>query len=108
MKAFRPSNKQGFILDPTVRFVSHNGQPEEVDTEKKIIYEPTVSHYKLKYNLDNISVHGLMVGARGTIPKHLFHLWDALQLNRTRLHDIAIAAIRGSIDILRNHLYSPQ
>ena len=34
--AFRPSNKRGFILDPTVRFESHNGQPEEVDTEKKI------------------------------------------------------------------------
>ena len=33
--AFRPSNEQGFILDPTVRFESHNGQPEEVDTEKK-------------------------------------------------------------------------
>ena len=33
---FRPSNKQGFILDPTVRFESHNGQLEEVDTEKKI------------------------------------------------------------------------
>ena len=38
-----------------------------------------------------------MVGARGTVPKHLVHLWDALQLNRTRLHDSGIAAIRGSL-----------
>ena len=36
MIAFRPSNKQWFISDPMVRFESHNGQPEEVDTEKKL------------------------------------------------------------------------
>lgn len=106
MIAFQPASKQGLILDPTVRFESHVGQPEEVDAEKKSIYQPTVNYYRTKYHLDNISVHGLMIGARGTIPKFLVQLWDSLGLNRTRLNDIAIAAIRGSVTILRNHLYT--
>ena len=54
----------------------------------------------------HISVQGLMVGARGTIPKHIVHLWDALKLNGKRLHYFAIVAIRGSIVILRNHILS--
>ncbi|KAJ4441889.1 hypothetical protein ANN_11749 [Periplaneta americana] len=32
--AFRPSEKHGSLLDPTVRFESHEGQPEEVDSDK--------------------------------------------------------------------------
>ena len=59
-----------------------------------------------KYHLGNISVHGLMIVARGTIPKHLVHLWDALQLNKSYIHDIVFAVIRGSIVILRNSLYN--
>ena len=39
------------IIDPTVRFESSAKQPEEVDQEKKNIYEPTISFYKMVYNL---------------------------------------------------------
>lgn len=106
MIAFLPSNKAGYILDPTIRFETHNGQPEEVDAEKKSIYEPTIDFYKNKYKLERISVHGLMIGARGTIPQHLVQVWDSFGLKRIRLQDMAISAIRGSIAILRNHLYT--
>ncbi|KAJ9594356.1 hypothetical protein L9F63_014232, partial [Diploptera punctata] len=48
---------------------------------------------------------GLMIGARGTIPGFLAKFWNSLGLDRVYLSKIAIAAIRGSISILRNHLY---
>ncbi|KAJ9583579.1 hypothetical protein L9F63_022075 [Diploptera punctata] len=35
--AFRPSSKIGMILDPTIRFETHSGQPEEVDSKESHI-----------------------------------------------------------------------
>ncbi|KAJ9599922.1 hypothetical protein L9F63_009750 [Diploptera punctata] len=94
------------ILDPTIRFETHSGQPEKVDCEKKAVYEPTIDYYKDKYQLDNsITVTGLMIGARGTIPAFLAKFWNSLDLDRMYLSKIAIVAIRGSISILRNHIY---
>ncbi|KAJ4431161.1 hypothetical protein ANN_19756 [Periplaneta americana] len=61
-------NNSAYILDPTIRFETHADQPQEVDSEKKRIYEPTIPFYKDKYSLSHIGVIGLMVGARGTIP----------------------------------------
>lgn len=104
--AFKPSSKTGIILDPTIRFETHSGQPEEVDKEKKTIYEPTIPYYQEKYNLDNISVTGLMLGARGTIPNFFVKFWSSLNLNKSILYDLSVTAIRGSVLIMRNHLYS--
>ena len=61
--AFKANDSKGYILDPTIRWEHHIGQPEEVHEEKKTIYEPTVSYYKTKYKLQEIEVLGLMVGA---------------------------------------------
>ncbi|KAJ4430024.1 hypothetical protein ANN_22232 [Periplaneta americana] len=57
-------NNSAYLLDPTIRFETHADQPHEVDSEKKRIYEPTISLYKDKYSLSHIDVIGLMVGAR--------------------------------------------
>ncbi|KAJ9586362.1 hypothetical protein L9F63_019984 [Diploptera punctata] len=46
-----------------------------------------------------------MIGARGTIPGFLAKFWNYLDLDRVYLSKIAIATIRESISILRNHLY---
>ncbi|KAJ4427358.1 hypothetical protein ANN_24978 [Periplaneta americana] len=56
------------IIDPTIRFETFKGQPEDVHEEKRAIYVPTILYYKDKYQLHDISVTGLMFGARGTIP----------------------------------------
>ena len=40
--AFKPGVSEGSIIDPTIRSESHIGQAEEVDAEKKIIYELTI------------------------------------------------------------------
>ncbi|PSN57490.1 hypothetical protein C0J52_08038 [Blattella germanica] len=45
----------------------HADQPIEVHNEKCSIYNATISYYKNKYQLKDIVVLGLMVGARGTI-----------------------------------------
>ncbi|KAJ4446269.1 hypothetical protein ANN_12963 [Periplaneta americana] len=50
------------------RFETYKGQPEDVHEEKRAIYVPTIPYYKDKYQPHDISVTGLMFGARGTIP----------------------------------------
>ncbi|KAJ4430863.1 hypothetical protein ANN_19454 [Periplaneta americana] len=58
-----------FIIDPTVRFETCTSQPQDVHKEKQFIYEPTIPYYQEKYQLQQTEVIGLMVGARGSIPK---------------------------------------
>ncbi|KAJ4438377.1 hypothetical protein ANN_14322 [Periplaneta americana] len=67
---------QGMIIDPTIRFETYKGQPEEVHEEKRAIFVPTIAYYKDKYQLHDISVTGLMFGARGTIPNFFYQFSD--------------------------------
>ncbi|KAJ4445364.1 hypothetical protein ANN_07169 [Periplaneta americana] len=68
--ALDKTNSKGFILDPTVRFEISQTQPSEVNKEKQQIYEPTIPYFREKYQMDGTwEVHGLMIGARGTIPR---------------------------------------
>ncbi|KAJ4445130.1 hypothetical protein ANN_06931, partial [Periplaneta americana] len=64
--AFKESTISGFIIDPTVRFETNEEQPAEVDKEKKNIYNPTIPYYLQNYQLEELEVIGLLVGARGT------------------------------------------
>ncbi|KAJ4447613.1 hypothetical protein ANN_09620 [Periplaneta americana] len=74
INSFKPPSLEGYIIDPTVRFESHEHQPEEVHEEKRNIYEPFISFYKDKYHLESIGITGLMIGARGTIPRTASHV----------------------------------
>ncbi|KAJ4443740.1 hypothetical protein ANN_05518 [Periplaneta americana] len=98
-------NNSAYILDPTIRFETHADQPHEVDSEKKRIYEPTIPIYKDKYSLSHFDVIGLMVGARGTIPSFFANKCKNLGLTHSIVKEIAISALKGSVQILRNHLY---
>ncbi|KAJ4433963.1 hypothetical protein ANN_16282, partial [Periplaneta americana] len=62
--AFKESTRSGFIIDPTVRFETNEEQPAEVDKEEKNIYNPTIPYYLQKYQLKELEVFGLLVGAR--------------------------------------------
>lgn len=105
--AFKPPSLEGYIIDPTVRFESHEHQPEEVHEEKKNIYEPCISFYKDKYHLESIAITGLMIGARGTIPRFLVDFCKSFGLHKNILRDLTIAALKGSIAIFRHHTYGP-
>ncbi|KAJ4444955.1 hypothetical protein ANN_06754 [Periplaneta americana] len=61
--AFKPPSLEGYIIDPTVRFESHEHQPEEVHEEKRNMYEPSISFYKDKYHLESslITQEGLLL-----------------------------------------------
>ncbi|KAJ4440121.1 hypothetical protein ANN_08258 [Periplaneta americana] len=98
-------NNSAYILDPTIRFETHADQPHEVDSEKKRIYEPTIPFYKDKYSLSHIDMIGLMVGARGTIPSFFANKCKNLGLTHSTVKEIAISALKGSVHILRDHLY---
>jgi hypothetical protein len=104
--AYNSQTKMGYILDPTVRFESgdSNEEAEEVDKEKKTIYEPCIGYFKSMYSLENIEVIGLYVGARGTITRSLKSFVNRFGLRENILEDIMMLAIRGSIQIYNYHL----
>ncbi|KAJ4446098.1 hypothetical protein ANN_12790 [Periplaneta americana] len=105
MLAIPPGSTSPYIIDPTVRFEAQEQQPAEVHSEKCRIYEPTVPFYLEKYHLTSIEVVGLMVGARGTIPRLFASFCKKFQLNNDFIRDVSLAAIRGSLVILKYHLY---
>ncbi|KAJ4427592.1 hypothetical protein ANN_25240 [Periplaneta americana] len=71
-----------YIIDPTVRFESHEHQPVEVHEEKKAVYVSTINFYKDEYHLEYIVITELMIGARGTIPRFLLDFSIAEQKQR--------------------------
>ena len=99
-------NNIGYILDPTIRYETKSTQPDDVDKEKKLIYEDTTKYYKEKYQINSFEVIGLFIGARGTISKFFMNFCKRFKLGKDILHTISLTTIRFSVNILRNHLYS--
>ncbi|KAJ4432025.1 hypothetical protein ANN_20639 [Periplaneta americana] len=60
------ASKSGFIIDPIVRFETNEEQQEKWIKKRKNIYNPTIPYYLQKYQLQELEVFGLLVGARGT------------------------------------------
>ena len=69
-----------YILDPTIRFEISKEQTNEVDLEKKKIYEPTASFFQKEYNVGRVEVVGLLFGARGTITSKCLEIFKNLGL----------------------------
>ncbi|KAJ4434882.1 hypothetical protein ANN_23453 [Periplaneta americana] len=64
----------------------------------------TVMRYKKEYGYD-ISITGLMFGARGTISDFSSQFCKTLGLHKSFLNEQALLIIRESVKRLRNHLY---
>ncbi|KAJ4446735.1 hypothetical protein ANN_13432 [Periplaneta americana] len=69
-----------------------SSQPEDVNQEKINIYLPTVDYFKAKYQLENIDVIGLLIGARGVIPKFFESFRKTFELPQTLTTDIITSA----------------
>ncbi|KAJ4450385.1 hypothetical protein ANN_01806 [Periplaneta americana] len=81
--ALDKTNSKGFILDPTVRFEMSQTQPSDVNKEKQQIYEPTIPYFREKYQMEGTwEVHGLMIGARGTIPRSTILLSSTKEIGK--------------------------
>ncbi|KAJ4429418.1 hypothetical protein ANN_21587 [Periplaneta americana] len=116
--AFKESTTSGFRIDPTVRFETNEEQPAKVDKEKKNIYNPTIPYYLQKYQLEELEVIGLLVGATGFLVileeqrlrvfenKVLRKIFGAKRDEVTRewgkLHNAELHALYSSPDIIRN------
>jgi hypothetical protein len=103
--AYNPATKQGWIIDPTVRFEIGLSQPADVDIDKKQHYDPCVPDLKTRYDLDAIEVIGLLVGARGTIPRFFVNFLKRFNLPKSLAHDITISVLKDSAQIVSNHIY---
>ncbi|KAJ4440187.1 hypothetical protein ANN_08325 [Periplaneta americana] len=104
--AFKESTRSGYIIDPTVRFETDEEQPAEVDNEKKDIYNPTISYYLQKYQLKELEVIGLLVGARVTATLFMKDVFKRPGIPTSIIPIVTLAALKGSIALPKNHLYS--
>lgn len=105
--AYDEQSRNGYIIDPTVRYENDVNQETEVNEEKKRIYEPCVADIQAKVKLKNIEVIGLFIGARGTITTHLKDFCTKFKIPNSIVEEIAIEAVRGSCRIYNNHIYDP-
>ncbi|KAJ4427892.1 hypothetical protein ANN_23900 [Periplaneta americana] len=104
--AYSQTTKKGYIIDPTIRIETGSSQPEDVNQEKINIYLPTVDYFKAKYQLEDIEVIGLLIGARGVIPKFFESFKKTFELPQTLTADIITSVLKRSCQILnyRNYL----
>ncbi|KAJ4442291.1 hypothetical protein ANN_12159, partial [Periplaneta americana] len=86
--AYSQTTNKGYIIDPTIRIETGSSQPEDVNQEKINIYLPTVDYFKAKYQLEDIEVIGLLIGARGVIPKFFECFRKTFELPQTLTADV--------------------
>ncbi|KAJ4445700.1 hypothetical protein ANN_12385 [Periplaneta americana] len=98
--AYPQTTKKGYIIDPTIRIETGSSQPEDVNKEKINIYLPTVDYFKAKYQLEDIEVIGLLIGARGVIPKFFESFRKTFELPQTLTTDIITSVLKRSCQIL--------
>ncbi|KAJ4448209.1 hypothetical protein ANN_10223 [Periplaneta americana] len=104
--AYSQTTKKGYIIDPTIRIETGSSQPEDVNQEKINIYLPTVDYFKAKYQLEDIEVIGLLIGARGVIPKFFERFRKTFELPQTLTADIITSVLKRSCQILSHHIHS--
>ncbi|KAJ4426415.1 hypothetical protein ANN_27229 [Periplaneta americana] len=100
------TTRSGFIIDPTVRFETNEEQPAEVDKKKEYlqsyhsILPPKIPARK------ELEVIGLLFGARGTATLFMKDVFKRLGIPTSIIPIVTLAALKGSIALLRHHLYS--
>ena len=81
-------------------------QANAVDIENKKHYEPCITYFLEKFDPTKLEVIGLLVGARGTIPKFFVNFCKKFKLPNSMIKEIIISVVRGSNTIAHNHLYN--
>jgi len=106
MIAINTKTKIGIILDPTIRFETGIEQDDEVNLEKRKIYEPCIPDLKAMYDLNQIHVYGLLFGARGTIFNTYEKIRKDLSLPKSLSDKIVKIILDWSVKILHYHIHS--
>lgn len=105
--AYDEESRNGFIIDPTVRYESDLLQPQNVNEEKQRIYEPCILDIQQRCKLKKLEVIGLFIGARGTISTFFKDFCKRFKIPNSIIEEVAIEAVRGSCKIYNNHIYDP-
>lgn len=105
--AVKPDRSMAVILDPTIRFEQNSSHPENVDIEKRSIYEPCIADLARRYQIDpqKFKVVGLLLGARGAIPSFTWNILTEFGLTNKTLTEISLQILKDSIRILNIHLF---
>ncbi|KAJ4433752.1 hypothetical protein ANN_16064 [Periplaneta americana] len=104
--AYSQTTKKGYIINPTIGIETGSSQPEDGNKEKINIYLPIVDYFKAKYQLEDIEVIGLLIGARGVIPKFFESFRKTFELPQTLTADIITSVLKRSCQILSHHIHS--
>ncbi|PSN50098.1 hypothetical protein C0J52_04711 [Blattella germanica] len=75
---------------------SHADQPVEVHNEKCSINNAIISYFKNKYQIKDIVMLGLMVGARGSITSLFVQFCRQFNLDKNPIKEIVISTLWDS------------
>ena len=105
--AINRKNNNGLILDPTIRFERDIMQAQQVDVEKKAIYEPCKPFFSNKYDIhaSKWTVRVILLGARGSLAKYSHTIFKDLGFYFYDIQNILIQILKDSLQILHYHLY---
>jgi hypothetical protein len=85
------------VLDVTCVFESNSNSLEDAYRRKVDRYKPLEETIKRKYNVINVTFHGLCIGSRGAYePRHL-NIWHSIGFSGSELGMIAVGVIEDSL-----------
>lgn len=93
------------MIDPTVRFkcrlINH-----KTSINKNKIYEPCDNYLQEVYKLDQISMIGFMIEARGTITQVYENLRNQFGFESKLKDNSIVLTIKGFHQFIQNHFYN--
>lgn len=105
--AYNRTTGKGFIIDPTVRMEGDIDQFAMVDREKrKSTNHVCIPYFQSKYNVSDIEVIGLYIGARGTISKDFVNFLKRFKIPLSVIETIVSSVLKISSIICNQHLFS--
>ncbi len=109
--AYDPKSTKAFIVDPTVRYETSEGdQDQNVSQEKRSIYEKCIPFYDEKYASEfgkrTWSVRGLWFGSRGTFGRSVLDFFNEVKIDTSHLRELSELILSKTIHIINNHIYN--
>ena len=106
--AIKPGHNTAYIIDPTIRWESNGDVGNEVQIEKRNIYESCFDDLRLKYPIignRECEVVGLWFGARGVISRQVVDFFNKVGLETKALPDLAESILMASINMIARHIH---
>lgn len=95
-------NGKAVLIDPTVVFEQNGHSLQRANTAKISKYSHLIDQIKIEFNVEEVAVHGLAIGARGGWTRQNTSLLESVGINDKGFMALLCRfALRGTINMLR-------